>query len=47
MTDVERLLFEDCKRNVFAEVVADDEFDFIDSMENEIDDTDAESDGDI
>jgi len=43
MNDVEKIFHEDLIRGCFSEAVADDVFDFVDSMENEADDTDSES----
>lgn len=43
MNDVERIFHEDLKRSTFSEAVADDQYDFIDNLVNEEDDTSAES----
>ena len=39
MNDVEKLFHESMMRNTFAETVSDDNFDFIDNLSNEVDDT--------
>lgn len=43
MNDVEKIFHEDLNRSCFSEAIADDQFDFVDGMENEADDADAES----
>ena len=43
MNDVEKIFHEEMKRSCFAEAVNDDQYDFIDGMANEVDDTSAES----
>ena len=39
MNDIEHLFHNDLKRSTFIEAVADDQFDFVDHMANEVDDT--------
>ena len=43
MNDVENLFFGSIAHSIFSEAVADDQFDFIDNLVNEEDDTSAES----
>lgn len=43
MNDVERVFHEDLKRSAFSEAIADDDYDILDGLINEDDDTSSES----